>query len=51
MSDELEVVFDTVERTRKYRNLRVDPRIALVIGWDDEITAGACVTRAEAATS
>src|ERR1041384_8234439 len=39
VSDELEVVFDTTEDTRKYRNLRADPRIALVIGWDDEITA------------
>jgi general stress protein 26 len=39
VSDELEVVFDTTEDTRKCRNLRADPRIALVIGWDDEITA------------
>jgi uncharacterized pyridoxamine 5'-phosphate oxidase family protein len=39
VSDKLEIVFDTVETTRKYRNLRADPRIALVIGWDDEITA------------
>jgi hypothetical protein len=38
VNDELEIVFDTVTRTRKYRNLCVDPRIALVIGWD-EITA------------
>ncbi|MFH8569502.1 pyridoxamine 5'-phosphate oxidase family protein [Streptomyces sp. NPDC017993] len=39
VSDALEIVFDTVDTTRKYRNLRVDPRIALVIGWDDAITA------------
>jgi general stress protein 26 len=39
VNDELEIVFDTVDTTRKYRNLRVDPHIALVIGWDDEITA------------
>ena len=38
VSDALEIVFDTVESTRKYRNLRAEPRIALVIGWD-EITA------------
>lgn len=38
VSDELEIVFDTVETTRKYRNLRADPRVALVIGWDDAIT-------------
>jgi general stress protein 26 len=39
VSDELEIVFDTVTTSRKYRNLRADPRIALVIGWDHEITA------------
>jgi hypothetical protein len=39
VSDDLEIVFDTVETTRKHRNLRADPRIALVIGWDDAITA------------
>ncbi len=38
VSDELEIVFDTLDTARKYRNLRADPRIALVIGWDDEIT-------------
>ena len=31
VSDELEVVFDTVESSRKVANLRRDPRIALVI--------------------
>lgn len=39
VSDDLEIVFDTVETTRKWLNLRADPRIALVIGWDDAITA------------
>ena len=39
VSDELEIVFDTLQSTRKYQNLRADPRIALVIGWDDAITA------------
>jgi general stress protein 26 len=39
VSDALEIIFDTVDTTRKYRNLRADPRIALVIGWDNEITA------------
>ncbi|MFB7372100.1 pyridoxamine 5'-phosphate oxidase family protein [Streptomyces sp. NPDC056222] len=38
VTDDLEIVFDTVETTRKYGNLVADPRIALVIGWD-EITA------------
>jgi len=39
VSDGLEIVFDTLDATRKYRNLQADPRIALVIGWDREITA------------
>ena len=34
----LEIVFDTLDTTRKCRNLRADPRIAFVIGWDQEIT-------------
>jgi len=39
VSDQLELVFDTLESTRKYGNLVADPRVALVIGWDDAITA------------
>jgi hypothetical protein len=39
VSDALEIVFDTVDTTRKHGNLRADSRIALVIGWDDAITA------------
>jgi len=39
VSDALELVFDTIESSRKLRNLRADPRIALVVGWDHEITA------------
>src|SRR5215208_6334408 len=39
VSDDLEIVFDTLESTRKYQNLVADPRIALVIGWDHEATA------------
>lgn len=38
VSDQLEIIFDTLETTRKYQNLRADPRIALVIGWDDAVT-------------
>jgi general stress protein 26 len=38
VSDALEIVFDTVESSRKVRNLVAEPRIALVIGWDEEIT-------------
>lgn len=36
VGDELEVFFDTLASSRKYRNLRRDPRLALVIGWDLE---------------
>ena len=38
VTDELEIVFDTLASTRKLKNLRRDPRIALVIGWDAEQT-------------
>jgi PPOX class probable F420-dependent enzyme len=38
VSDDLEIVFDTLGTTRKMANLRRDPRIALVVGWDDEQT-------------
>lgn len=38
VGDELEIVFDTTDATRKHRNLGLDPRIALVIGWDDAVT-------------
>ena len=39
VSDELELIFDTLASTRNYANLRADPRVALVVGWDDEATA------------
>jgi len=39
ISDELEIIFDTLDSTRKFANLRSDPRIALVVGWDKEATA------------
>jgi len=32
--DAAEIFFDTLASTRKCQNLRRDPRIALVIGWD-----------------
>ncbi len=35
VSDELELVFDTQVTSRKAKNLRANPRIALVIGWDE----------------
>lgn len=39
VTDALEIVFDTVDASRKYQNLRKNPRVALVIGWDEERTA------------
>lgn len=36
-TDELELVFDTVTTSRKYRNLQADARCAIVV-WDDAIT-------------
>jgi len=38
VTDELELVFDTLGTTRKAQNLRRNPRIALVVGWDEEQT-------------
>jgi general stress protein 26 len=38
-TDELEIVFDTLETTRKAVNLRRSLKIAFVVGWDEEITA------------
>jgi PPOX class probable F420-dependent enzyme len=39
ISNTLEIVFDTLDSTRKVHNLRRDPRISVVIGWDREMTA------------
>lgn len=37
-TEDLELIFDTTNATRKYPNLKRDPRIAFVIGWDSEET-------------
>ncbi len=37
VSDELEIVFDTVTTSRKYANLCADPRCAITV-WSDAIT-------------
>ncbi len=34
----LEIIFDTVQSSRKYGNLLAHPAASLVIGWDGEIT-------------
>jgi pyridoxine/pyridoxamine 5'-phosphate oxidase len=36
VTDRLELVFDTLETTRKSENLRKNPKIAFVIGWDEK---------------
>ena len=38
VSDQLELVFDTLASTRKAQNIRRDPRVSVVIGWDEEQT-------------
>jgi general stress protein 26 len=38
VTEALEIIFDTVTTSRKFANLRADPRVALVIGWDAEQT-------------
>jgi general stress protein 26 len=34
----LEIIFDTVTTSRKYHNILQNPKVALVIGWDNETT-------------
>jgi len=38
VTDELALIFCALQDTRKCTNLRRDPRIAVVIGWDDDKT-------------
>jgi general stress protein 26 len=38
VSDQLELVFDTLASTRKAQNIRRDPRVSVVVGWDEEQT-------------
>ena len=33
-----ELVFDCSRGSRKYANIRRDPRVAVVVGWTDEVT-------------
>lgn len=37
-TERLEIVFDTLKTSRKYRNFLASRRMALVIGWDDAQT-------------
>jgi uncharacterized pyridoxamine 5'-phosphate oxidase family protein len=38
VTDGLEIVFDTLDTTRKLQNIRQNPKVALVVGWDEEQT-------------
>ena len=38
VTDRFEIVFDSLGSTRKVVNLRRNPRVAVVIGWEDEQT-------------
>ena len=38
ITPEFEIIFDTVQKSRKFDNLRRDPRAAFVIGWEGETT-------------
>lgn len=38
VTQDLEIVFDTVKHTRKYPNLKTKPVCSFVIGWDAEQT-------------
>jgi hypothetical protein len=39
VSERFELFFDTLATTQKVRDLRLNPRAALVVGWDEEQTA------------
>ena len=38
VSVKLEIIFDTVKASRKYQNILQNPKVAFVIGWDNETT-------------
>jgi len=38
VTPELEIIFDTLDSTRKYRNLIEHPRCSFVVGWEGEQT-------------
>jgi pyridoxine/pyridoxamine 5'-phosphate oxidase len=38
VTPELEIIFDTLNNTRKYANLTANPACSFVIGWQDEQT-------------
>jgi hypothetical protein len=38
VTPELEIIFDTVNTSRKFHNLMLNPRCSFVVGWEGEIT-------------
>jgi len=38
VSESFEIIFDTVKTSRKYANLLQNPKVAMVIGWNNETT-------------
>lgn len=38
VTERAEIIFDTGRDSRKYANLQRSPQIAIVVGWDDEVT-------------
>lgn len=37
-TDDLELIFDCFEKSRKFHNLKSNKNVSLVIGWDENIT-------------
>ena len=37
-TDDLEIILDLFTSSRKYKNMKVNPNVSLVIGWDENIT-------------
>jgi general stress protein 26 len=38
VSEDLDIIFDTLKSSRKYQNFVQNPSVAVVIGWDNETT-------------
>lgn len=38
ITENLEIIFDTIKTSRKYQNILQNPHVAMVIGWDNETT-------------
>ncbi|KKR71497.1 MAG: hypothetical protein UU14_C0026G0007 [Candidatus Roizmanbacteria bacterium GW2011_GWB1_40_7] len=37
-TEELELIFDTLTSSRKYKNLQTNKNVSFVVGWDENIT-------------